>query len=330
LTDLQNKNILLFIPSGKGIYGTAISEEIEGRGARVYVYDERPSANAYSKLAFRIAKNQLQPYFLSYLQKIFSRHKDVKFDFLLIVRGEAFTPGAMKLLKNNYSEAKFLLYLWDSINYTDTRKIIPFFDKVFSFDSEDASRNQRIIHRPLFYINDYKKIATAEPGEIDLTFIGKVHSDRYKFLKEVNRESNKLQLKTFFYLYFPSKANYYLKRIADPAFSDTRVSDFKFKMLKSKEVANYISESKACLDSQHPSQSGLTMRTIEVLGANRKMITTNQYVRYYDFFRESNIQIVDINKPIIDLQFISSPFEKIASEIYEKYSLSSWINEIFA
>ena len=62
-TSLLHKNILLFVPGGKGIYGTAIVRELEQRGATVAVYDERPSQSTITKVAFRIAKDNLQRLF---------------------------------------------------------------------------------------------------------------------------------------------------------------------------------------------------------------------------------------------------------------------------
>ena len=71
------------------------------------------------------------------------------------------------------------------------------------------------------------------------------------------------------------------------------------------------------------------MRTFEALGAKRKLITTNSHVMEYDFYRENNVLIVDRNNPIIPLSFIKAPYEELPIEIYNKYSLSSWLSNIF-
>ena len=81
---------------------------------------------------------------------------------------------------------------------------------------------------------------------------------------------------------------------------------------------------------QHPKQTGLTMRTIETLGAKKKLITTNPHVKEYDFYRPENILIVDRYNPVITKEFLDAPWKEIPENIYKKYSISSWLNSIFA
>ena len=83
------------------------------------------------------------------------------------------------------------------------------------------------------------------------------------------------------------------------------------------------------MDINHPLQYGLTSRCIEALGANRKLITTNENIKDYDFFNESNIRIIDRKNPIINADFFISDYIKPKKEIYEKYSLKNWLINIF-
>lgn len=135
MRSLENKNVLLFIPNGKGIYGSAVSNELERRGAKVIVYDERPPSTL-SKVAIRIAKNNSQRIFNKYVSNIIATNKKIDFDYVFVVRGEAFNPISINLLKTAFPNAFFILYLWDSLKLTDTKTIFPFFDLLYSFDSE--------------------------------------------------------------------------------------------------------------------------------------------------------------------------------------------------
>ena len=107
------------------------------------------------------------------------------------------------------------------------------------------------------------------------------------------------------------------------------MSDFRFEMIGADEASGYLEKAKASLDVEGPGQTGLTMRTIEVLGAKRKLITTNKTVRHYDFFNEKNILIVDRQNPKIDLELINEPFIEIDPDIYEHYSIEAWIEDLF-
>ena len=86
----------------------------------------------------------------------------------------------------------------------------------------------------------------------------------------------------------------------------------------------------AIFDIEHPLQRGLTIRSIEALGAGKKLITTNKSIVEEDFYNPKNIYILDRESLLeIPLSFFDSPFQPIAEDIYYKYSISGWIDEIF-
>jgi hypothetical protein len=72
------------------------------------------------------------------------------------------------------------------------------------------------------------------------------------------------------------------------------------------------------------------MRTIEVLGANRKLITTNTSISKYDFYNQNNILVVDRYNPKIPEVFFKLPNKELPSEIYSKYSIKDWIKDVFS
>ena len=85
--------------------------------------------------------------------------------------------------------------------------------------------------------------------------------------------------------------------------------------------------SKCILDAPQAGQSGLTIRSIECLGAKRKLITTNEDIKKYDFYNENNILVFNDNLEINN-NFFSSPFIEINEDIYTKYSLRKWLETI--
>ena len=72
----------------------------------------------------------------------------------------------------------------------------------------------------------------------------------------------------------------------------------------------------------------MTMRTIEILGLKRKLITTNKDIVNYDFYNSNNILVIDRDNPKFDISFIEKPYIELKEEIYKKYSLENWILEI--
>jgi len=71
------------------------------------------------------------------------------------------------------------------------------------------------------------------------------------------------------------------------------------------------------------------MRTLEILGAKRKLLTTNEDIKNYDFFHKNNIALFNRNEINIDMNFIQSEFYEVDDKIYEKYSINGWLKEIF-
>lgn len=328
IKNLLNKKILLFAPQGKGIYGSAIYKELENKGAKVFIYNERPSTSSLIKLLYRIAKPLLKYHFSKYIDKVLNDVKNIEFDYVLIIRGEAFNVNQVKKLRKHSPNVKVILYLWDSFRNNDVRSILPYFDRTLSFDMEDCKNQNNLIFRPLFYIEEYEQIANNRNFDNDVVFVGTIHTERLMLLNKMKLFLNKLGLKSLIYMYFPSRLLFLKKRFSDKNFKESKISDFNYKLIPSIEVAKMIERSKVSIDMQAPTQTGLTMRTIEILGAKRKLITTNKQIEAYDFYNEKNIQIINDNFDSIDLDFFNNSYAELPLEIYKKYALRNWIDVV--
>lgn len=64
-----------------------------------------------------------------------------------------------------------------------------------------------------------------------------------------------------------------------------------------------------------------------MIGMNKKMITTNQDIRNYDFYNPENICILNRRKPALNMNF-KSDYMTLDKALYNKYSLESWIYEV--
>ena len=86
--------------------------------------------------------------------------------------------------------------------------------------------------------------------------------------------------------------------------------------------------SKCVIDVENAGQHGLTMRSIEILGLKRKLITTNKDIKNYDFYNSSNVFILDRKNPVMDMEFFNVPYQMLEDDMYKKYSLENWIFEV--
>ena len=107
-----------------------------------------------------------------------------------------------------------------------------------------------------------------------------------------------------------------------------KYNDFEYEKKSYQETMSIEKESKVILDIQHDRQVGLTMRTIEMIGMGKKMITTNSDIMNYDFYNSHNIFVIDRKSPHVDPDFFKNEYEDIPSEILARYSLDSWIKEV--
>lgn len=328
--NLSGNTILLLAPNFFG-YEFEIKKELENFGAKVVYFDERPKNDFLTKVFIRLnLKSFISKRINGYYKNIVESIKKERIDYLFLIAPETIDIKTIKEIKFNHKNIKILTYFWDSIRNKKTAlNYLDISDKFFSFDSNDIKIDRRIQFLPLFYIKDYENIKNEKENLLyDISFIGTVHSDRYKIIKEIEKQSKNLNLKTYFYFYSPSKILFFFQKLLKKDFRDIKWEDISFESLNKSDVLTIIEKSKSIIDIQHPMQVGLTMRTVEMLGANKKLFTTNTEIKKYDFYNKNNISILNRNIPLVKLDFFMDNYMEIDEEIYKKYSLKNWLKII--
>ena len=111
-------------------------------------------------------------------------------------------------------------------------------------------------------------------------------------------------------------------------FRNTNERDFSFVKMNVKDISHIVDRSKVILDIEHPKQVGLTMRTIEMIGMNKKIITTNKDIVNYDFYDPENILVISRQNPMIPSSFFENDYKPVKKEVYDKYDIENWINDV--
>lgn len=318
----SDRKILLFCPSFYN-YRDIIINELEDLGAKVISFDERPSNSIVFKILLRIKLYWLIEYVVNrYYNGIISKF-DVVTD-VFFINAEAVNKKNLKKMREKYDSASFTLYMWDSIkNKRNVLDIMSFFDKVYSFDPDDCRSESKLIFEPLFYNKCFEDNKTTL--KYDISFVGSIHSDRLSIIKDLIGIEN---IKTKFFLYSPSKLFSILKIITQ---KKLKINDLKLisnQKIDFNEVSDMFFSSKAIVDIQHPNQIGLTMRTFEVLGSGRKLITTNKDISRYEFYNKNNILIIDRNNIDVEIvyEFINSEC-KISNDIVN-HRIDNWLKRV--
>ena len=324
----NGKKILFIAPAFFG-YEREIKERLEQLGAHVDYHDDRPSTRAWSKFAIRVMPSTQQKAIHRYFSVLLDNNHG-NYDYVFIIKMECMPADILQALRQKNANAKFIYYSYDSVkNNGNFLQSVSQFDSAFTFDDQDAQAIPGIRLRPLFFLNEYRDLPRNESAYA-VSFIGTAHSDRYALVKKISAALPASDKPNFFFLFIPSMAIYRLKRIFVPAFQKSKVSEFSFTPMNKAQVMAAIAKSQVILDFQHPNQIGLTMRTIEMIGARKKLITTNQNVKKYDFYRPENIAVIDRDNPQIDPAFLTLPYVDLPEDLYNKYSIDGWLNDVFS
>lgn len=325
---LAGKRVLFIAPMFFG-YEKLIKAELERQGAHVDFQPDRPGVDFLTKALIRIDRRLLARRIAKHYSDIVEASAGTCYDHVLVIRGEAISPQIIARIRETQPAAKLTLYLWDSMHYNPNARLIKrHFDSVLSFDRADVAENPDIEFLPLFFANDYARAAEWTGGYIyDACFIGTIHTDRYRILEKLLDSLERDGRRTFVYCYYPSKVLHRLRSLVDPGFRRFSRKYVNFDGLPLPKVVDYICASRCVIDINRPGQKGLTMRTIEALGSQRKLITTNEDVSSYDLYDASGVQIVDRNAPVVPAEFLMSSDRPFDDAVRERYSVGNWVRQ---
>ena len=327
--NLRGKNVLMFCAEFFG-YREQMTQALRDLGCNVDLYDERPKNDVLTKTMVRYNIGLIRPSLRKYYRQIIAQNQGKRYDYVFVVKGEAINEEILSLLRCAYPEAKFILYLWDSVsNIPDCANRLRLYDRALTFDPVDAKQYAMVL-RPLFFGKEYE--AAQEPAgtyTYDVAFIGTAHSDRPRIVKMLEAQCEARGGACFHYLFLPHKLVYLYNKVLNRNYRRVRKGDIHFTPISSQQIREVYQKSRCILDVEHKAQRGLTMRTIEMVGMGKKLITTNQSVRDYDFYDPRNICVIDRENPVVDEAFWRQAYAPLPPDILRRYSLQAFLEDIF-
>lgn len=313
-------------------YPEIIVNELNEMGYEVDFFDDRPSTNAWIKAAIRINKNLIGTYIKKYFESVMKTVRSKKYDVVFLISGQSlsFSESMINEIKLCQKDAKFVLYQWDSqTNFPYIKQVQKYFDKCYSFDRRDIEETPSLKFLPLFYSRKYEEIGKRNNTNFkyDFCFVGTAHPKKYKFIKMMSEQLKSVYPNQFIYFFFPSPIVYFYRKIMNNELRKAKYNEFHYVPLKGKDMNDVYETSRCVLDSAQDGQLGLTIRVLEALGAKKKLITTNEDVINYDFYKPENIYVYE-GKIDLENVFFTHEYKEVSEEVYEKYSLRSWLKEI--
>ncbi len=233
-----------------------------------------------------------------------------KYDLIFIIRPDLLTNNHLIFLKSK--TPKLIAYYWDTIAFFPRKKeIIPLFDKVYSFDTEDF-KNYNLDLLTNFYYYE------PEPVEVEDTLFCISHLEKRRY-QLFHRMGKYLEENNINYRFMTRQS---VEKLKSPYIEYMKESIPYNEMLK---LLNHYA---VILDIAKPNQAGLSFRIFESLGMNKKIITNNRAVMEYDFYNPNNILVIDFENINIPKSFFETPFQPIDESIKQKYHLRSFVKTV--
>ena len=324
---MEMKRVLLICPCFFE-YHLVICDGIKKLGIAVDWYDDLPSEKNIVRALGRLNINYIETLTKAYFNRMMERICLEHYDSVIIIRSMSFcfTNNMIWRLKEIQKDAEFVMYFWDSLaNLKNLDCMWKYFDRCYSFDPDDVEKYERLKLLPLFYSKPYELVERGHEEPLyDCFYYGTAHPQKLVYINDMAKQLGQIYKKMFIYHYMPSKFKFIYHKFKNKEYRGWRFSDFETRKLSMQEMADYVSRSRYILDSPQRGQRGLTMRSVEVLGAKRKLITINSDIKNYDFYREENIYVFE-GQFDFSSKFFSEPYKELPSNIYNKYSLRSWL-----
>jgi hypothetical protein len=220
-----------------------------------------------------------------------------------------------------FPAASFRLYYWDSITTHDYRPWLDRFDVAFSFDPEDCARLPQLRFLPLFFVPELRRARSRLNPPHDLSFVGTaVSRRRYDELEAWRARARRQGLTLDAYLLV--SPFFYLSEML----RGRRLRDVRFRAMSKADVLAHYTNAAAVLDLPNNSQSGLTMRTFETLGAHRKLVTANKRILAADFHDPGCISVLETGGDLPPREWLRDG--RTVAPSFEAHSLESWVDRL--
>lgn len=226
--------------------------------------------------------------------------KDIK-NYEIVILGENYYNfDVSRYIKKINPKCKVIVYFWNKLVFDSYFDILDDHnvDEFYTFDEEEAQK-----YNFKFNTTYYSKKVSLPNNKIetDVIFCGRSKDREDKILKIENR-LNKNNIST-----------------------DFRIITDEKDYIEYNLYLEMVSKSKALLDYNAYNQKGLSLRVMEALFFEKKLITNNKNIKKCKFYNKNNIFIIGVDKWCNIDSFLKSKYKKIDNDIIDYYDFEQWI-----
>ena len=206
-----------------------------------------------------------------------------------------------RYIKKKNCRLKLVFWYWNPVKPNDVALKDKRVDEIWSYNRFDAKK-YHLKYYPQFY-HQILFVKNKKP-HIDMVFLGR-NKGRERSLTKLKETASAQGLKCKFI-----------------------VADGKEKQINYKDYLKYVINSRCIVDLVPNQSCGLTLRPLEALFYEKKLVTNYEDIVNYDFYDKENIFIIGKDNINRLAEFVNSPYKKIDNKIVDFYSYESWLKRI--
>lgn len=227
----------------------------------------------------------------------------------IIVFDRYWGDGILKYIHKKAPNARLICWYWNSlVKQTILKDKYRNFCECWSFDQKDV-KTYSLKFNNMFYFYPQN---VKNKLEFHAFFVG-ADKGRSALLADIANTLLSYNMKIKFVVIG--------KKIEDRMILEYQKENFDYN-----EYLKLIEKSKCMIEVLQKGQYGVTIRAIEALMYEKKLITTNKDIKNYDFYCKDNIFVWEEDKLENLEDFIRRPYKKINNQIKKKYAFENWLN----
>ena len=258
-----------------------------------------------------VEKYKNNTFFTRLLRKFFSNKKFVQpfinnpkiknLDSDVIIIFDSVSLEFIKWVKKHNQDKRLILWYWNPVTLTHNPSLIPDGIEKWSYSITDCEK-YNLKYNTQFCMDKYKDFKVDVKSEYDVIFVGR-DKGRSSFLRDFEIKINNLGLKTNFIIIQTEK-----------------------QFIPYDKLIELTQKSKCIFDLCAFDDAGLSLRALEALHMEKKVITNNTSYLKEPFYKKENVFILGKDNLSTLNEFINSPYEKVDEDIKNYYFFDNWAN----
>lgn len=225
----------------------------------------------------------------------------------------------LKMIHQLYPSKRLILWYWNNVDKSSVQpgKIDRKYIELWSFDPEDCKKYNMNYNVQFYPTENVKQINSKI--KYDILYVGANKSQ--KRMDVLEKIKQKCEIEKIPY-------NFYVVKQFN---KDLNTSISYRPFLKYSEILKLINETRGILDIIKENQSGLTLRPLEALFFDKKLITNNEKIVQHKIYNLNSENIYILGKDKRKLKdFVEMPVRHADNTALKHYySFDNWLNNFF-